>query len=49
MIVYFKKNLKQRTVNHMLLTPSAFIEFKKAIEEKKVKAYIVGFELSLLN
>lgn len=46
--VYYLIRKNQRTVNQKCMTEKAFEDFKKAIEEKKIKVFLVGFEISLV-
>lgn len=49
LMVYYKKNMDQKCVNYKNMSTSEFKRFKKAIQNRKIIAFIVGIEPSFLS
>lgn len=47
--VYYKTKKNQVLVNYKSMTNSDYVQFQNDIADKKIKAYIVGIEISFIN
>lgn len=48
-MVYYKTKKNQVLVNFKSMTDSDYQKFEKDIANKKIRAYIVGIEISFIN
>ena len=48
-MIYYKTRKNQRLVNYKFMTNTDYAQFEKDIAEKKIRAYIVGIQISLIN